>query len=668
MAPQDKTLDTSTSKSGSAAPHPSPLPEGEGAGGDTSTSGTAAPHPSPLPEGEGDSTCSPGAVGTVAVEPLDPQVTSIQPGGGVCMRIELAWGRLRRRYLKTFRRGYLARMAAMREGTVNRCPHDVLDPRDLKFYRNQGGYYWKPEDDPFLWREHLPFVREGLAELELLLGLFVALAIGLGLLHWSLAVPPAVVAVLVVWFFRNPRRVAPAGAGLVVAPADGKVVAIEEVEFDEFVGGPAVTIGIFLSIFNVHINRMPVAGRVIGVRYRPGKFLNALGSASARENEQLALRIEESRPPYRRMVVRQIAGQFARRIVCFAAPGEEFAQAARFGMIKLGSRTELVLPREPGLAVRVSVGQRVQGRDDRAGGLRPGERRDENAMKLRIRLRKRQRWFPVLPTLITLGNAVCGFGAITFAFNVGPEGSSSTALYDGLSWAALLVYLGMVFDMLDGHMARLTKQTSNFGAELDSMCDVITFGVAPPFIMLKFSQMLKFPPVFHPRLLWVIAVLYALCAVLRLARFNVESEDQDSHDSFSGLPSPAAAGTVASFAIILPGLQKLTESHPVVGAWLTQAAYVSLPLATLAVACLMVSRIRYPHYFNQLFRGRRNFQHLVQLTFALVAIFAVHELAIPLIFIYFVLASPLRAFGSRLVMHRLPEPPKAAPEFPPPAP
>jgi CDP-diacylglycerol--serine O-phosphatidyltransferase len=282
-------------------------------------------------------------------------------------------------------------------------------------------------------------------------------------------------------------------------------------------------------------------------------------------------------------------------------------------------------------------------------------------MKLRLRLRKRQRWFPVLPTMITLGNAVCGFGAITFAFNVGPEGSS-TALNGGLFTAALLVYLGMVFDMLDGHMARLTKQISNFGAELDSMCDVITFGVAPPFIMLKFPQ------VYHPRLLWVIAVLYTLCAVLRLARFNVETDDQNSHDSFSGLPSPAAAGTVASFAIVLPGLQKLTETHPAIGAWLTQAAYVSLPLVTLAVACLMVSRIRYPHYFNQLFRGRRNFQHLVQLTFALVAVFAVHELAIPLILVCFVLASPVRAFGSRLLIRRLPEPAKAAPEFPPPAP
>jgi CDP-diacylglycerol--serine O-phosphatidyltransferase len=185
--------------------------------------------------------------------------------------------------------------------------------------------------------------------------------------------------------------------------------------------------------------------------------------------------------------------------------------------------------------------------------------------------------------------------------------------------------------------------------------------------MLKFPQVLV-DHAYHPRLLWVIAVLYTLCAVLRLARFNVETDEQDSHDSFSGLPSPAAAGTVASFAIILPELQKLGETHSMLGTWLMQAAYFLLPLVTLAVACLMVSRIRYPHYFNQLFRGRRNFQHLVLLTFALVAVFAVHELAIPLILMYFVLASPLRAFGSRLVMHRLPKPAEAVPEVPPPAP
>jgi phosphatidylserine decarboxylase len=187
----------------------------------------------------------------------------------------------------------------------------------------------------------------------------VALAALLAVWSWWLAIPPAIAALLVLWFFRNPRRVAPDGIGLIVAPADGLVVAISEVDHDPFVGGPALEIGIFLSIFDVHINRVPAASRVIGMTYRPGKFLNALRAASARENEQLAVRLEESAPPYRRYIVRQIAGTIARRIVCWVPPGAELRRGEAFGMIKLGSRTELVLPREAGLEVLAKKGQRV---------------------------------------------------------------------------------------------------------------------------------------------------------------------------------------------------------------------------------------------------------------------------------------------------------------------
>ena len=276
------------------------------------------------------------------------------------MAIELAWGRVRRWYLRTFRQGYVARMQVKRKGEPIGYPHEVLDPRDLKFYRNQGNCHWDADDDPFLWRDRLGFVREGLAELLLFSALFIALAIGLGLLYWPLALPPAIVWLLVVWFFRNPHRIAPTEPGLVVSPADGKVVAIEEVPYDEYLQGPAVMIGIFLSIFNVHVNRMPVAGRVIGMGYRRGKFLSALRSDCPKENEQLALRLEETASPHRPMIVRQIAGQFARRIVCFATPGDELPRGARYGMIKLGSRTELVLPRGTDLAVEVRIGQPVR--------------------------------------------------------------------------------------------------------------------------------------------------------------------------------------------------------------------------------------------------------------------------------------------------------------------
>ena len=294
------------------------------------------------------------------VEPIDPQITSIQPGGGVCMRLELAWGGVRRCWLRWFRRGYLKRMAETRQGDENVCPHEVLDPRDIKFFRNLGGYYWNCDDDPFTWRDRLPFARVGLAELMILAGSCFVLAAVAGVFYWPVAPIPAILGLFFVSFFRNPRRRIPTEAGLVVAPADGKVVLIEEVEHDEFVGGPAVLIGIFLSVFNVHINRSPVMARVVGLRYRRGKFLNAIRPESARENEQLGVDLEADEPPHRKMIVRQITGAIARRIVCYAAPGQTLQRGEQFGMIKLGSRTELVLPREAGLVIETQVGKKVK--------------------------------------------------------------------------------------------------------------------------------------------------------------------------------------------------------------------------------------------------------------------------------------------------------------------
>ena len=298
--------------------------------------------------------------GRLPVESLDPAFNSIQPGGGVCMRIELGWGSLRRAYLRLFRRGYLRRMESLRRGEANRCPHPVLDPRDVKFFRNQGGYYWAPEDDPFTWRDRLPVARVGLAELILLGGGCFLAALVAAWFFWPVAIVPAALGLFIVSFFRHPRRLIPDAPGQVVAPADGKVVAVEELEHDEYVGGRAVMIGIFLHVFNVHINRSPLAARVIGLTYRRGKFLNALRAASARENEQVAVRLEEQAVPHRRLIVRQIAGAIARRIVCWSAPGDDLERGEAFGMIKLGSRTELVLPWEPGLQLRVAVGDRVR--------------------------------------------------------------------------------------------------------------------------------------------------------------------------------------------------------------------------------------------------------------------------------------------------------------------
>ncbi len=168
---------------------------------------------------------------------------------------------------------------------------------------------------------------------------------------------------LVVSFFRDPPRRIPQGAGLLVSPADGKVVEVAQLDHDEFVGGPAVRIAIFLTLFNVHINRMPCRTRTIKLRYSPGKFLHADHPLATTQNESMWIGLEQDEPPFRRMVCRQVSGMVARRIVCDLRPGEVLDRGAKFGMIKFGSRTELIVPAE-GFEPQVRVGQWIKaGRD-----------------------------------------------------------------------------------------------------------------------------------------------------------------------------------------------------------------------------------------------------------------------------------------------------------------
>jgi phosphatidylserine decarboxylase len=173
-----------------------------------------------------------------------------------------------------------------------------------------------------------------------------------GIWAW-LAVGPGVLLLLIVYFFRDPPRRIPDAVGAIVAPADGKVVDVTPLPHDEFVGGPAVRIGIFLSIFNVHVNRAPFAAQVVDTHYRPGEFLNAMRADSAERNESMWIGFETLEMPIRRFAVRQISGMFARRIVCCLRPGQAVARGEKFGMIKLGSRTELILPADVEVVVRL---------------------------------------------------------------------------------------------------------------------------------------------------------------------------------------------------------------------------------------------------------------------------------------------------------------------------
>jgi phosphatidylserine decarboxylase len=162
-------------------------------------------------------------------------------------------------------------------------------------------------------------------------------------------------------FFRDPERASPAEPGLMVAPADGRVVEITKLDHDPEIGGPATRIAIFLSVFDVHINRSPCAGTVRSVRYKPGKFLDARDPDSGRLNESNTIVVDPAAPHVGPVVVRQIAGLIARRIVCPLQAGDHLGTGQRIGLIKFGSRTELILPGHDLYEPAVRVGDRAVG-------------------------------------------------------------------------------------------------------------------------------------------------------------------------------------------------------------------------------------------------------------------------------------------------------------------
>jgi len=206
----------------------------------------------------------------------------------------------------------------------------------------------------------IPFAKYGYRELCLFAGIFVVLAAVGYWLWWPLAVVFGLLAAQVVWFFRDPPRTVPQGHGLLVSPADGTVTDISDVENAEFIGGPARRIGIFLSIFSVHINRAPCAGTVSYIGYHKGKFINALKPESSADNESNSVGLTLPEPAGARLLVRQISGAIARRIVCDCKQGDSLARGERFGMIKFGSRTELFIPRHLPFEVAVKIGQKVK--------------------------------------------------------------------------------------------------------------------------------------------------------------------------------------------------------------------------------------------------------------------------------------------------------------------
>ena len=161
-------------------------------------------------------------------------------------------------------------------------------------------------------------------------------------------------------FFRDPERAVPQDKNVLLAPADGKITDIETVDENVFIGGKAIRVGIFLSIFDVHINRAPCKVRIEKINYKKGSFTNAMRPESGRVNESNDLWMTRLEPPCDKLIVRQISGAIARRIVCGVNEGGGLVGGQRFGMIKFGSRTELYVPVSENARCLVSIGDKVK--------------------------------------------------------------------------------------------------------------------------------------------------------------------------------------------------------------------------------------------------------------------------------------------------------------------
>ena len=306
--------------------------------------------------------------------------------------------------------------------------------------------------------------------------------------------------------------------------------------------------------------------------------------------------------------------------------------------------------------------------------------------------RKKRRGIAVLPTLFTLGNCLCGFASMHYATRGATNSgtfSDVTALPDlpVISYYAIagyLIFAAMLFDMFDGFVARLTKSASTFGAELDSLADMVSFGVAPAFLALKLIDSMLAGRYREPgthgyweflgpnadnqlgSLFWIIGAVYVACTALRLARFNVMTKlDVDSHLAFRGLPSPGAAGVVASSIIFFEALFARrtvlwTPIAPEIAAALKTAFPYLMPVVLLIAALLMVSRFAYSHLINRFLRGRKRFSAVVWIFLVIMLLVWQPQITALVIIYIYAISAPLTWIWKLLTAWRKPTPKTSA--------
>ena len=265
----------------------------------------------------------------------------------------------------------------------------------------------------------------------------------------------------------------------------------------------------------------------------------------------------------------------------------------------------------------------------------------------------------VLPVLVTLLNGIAGFAAIHYATKAGLNGEGGI---HNVMIAAWMIFAALLFDALDGRLARMTRQATDFGAQLDSLCDIISFGVAPAVLMVHAASLTRQIPDFEfiephasnlGKVVMVIAVIYVCCATLRLARFTVENApDLLHHLHFTGLPSPAAAVLVASLVLLFGHIQGL-HRNPQMMKLLNITVGIALPSVTFIASLLMVSRFRYVHLVNRFIVGRKSFSHIVIIIISVIVGLMFLMYALPIATLLYTASGPIGALWKKFKARRV---------------
>ena len=410
------------------------------------------------------------------------------------------------------------------------------------------------------------------------------------------------------YFFRDPDRVIPRRGKVWVSPADGKVVFAKEIDDLRFYQGRCIKVSIFMSVFNVHVNRIPYDGTVGGIDYYPGKFLSAHLDKASVHNEHNAIFIETD--DHRKIWVVQIAGLIARRIICRLQVGDTVVRGRRFGMICFGSRLDVYLPSDSELKVSL-------------GGPRPGRHIDSGGafmMKTkRIQTGKTAARDLYSSEYIYIAESVCGFYAVIAAI----ERSSSRRRFR-LSLPA--------FSTTWTARSRARPiTTSKFGVEYDSLADLVSFGLAPGVVMYLWAL----TPLGADRMaggLFVHGVRRASPGAFQYPGRCVSS------DHFVGLPIPAAAGMAAATVLIFNKFGIDGSSYPV---------FILVTLTLLSF--LMVSTISYDSFKRPELFKKMKFDILVISILILIFIAAQPSIALYVFGFVYVVSGPSTVYGATAI-------------------